>query len=288
MKRILKYDIFINEMWDINPDIEILKEEIKDEENFYTEFKVDGFEYSVTIIVRRREEEPQKFSLEIHFNSKDAQGTFSNDLTGRNNMQKVMGGVWLIVIKWAKEVCKGGYLTALIVSAKSENERDDRRSKIYANFIEKKAKQTGMIIKGTEDITDLYNEMFNILNDSIVKVCCVKIVKDNLPNIPGSSSWVPNGEIVDNRYIKSISGTFMMTFKKENFFIPQNIELFFDTHIHKYVKEVGGISAITLINESKHLTWDYYYDGNPYYEWKKNNQWVLTAHRKETKFNQVI
>lgn len=138
------------------------------------------------------------------------------------------------------------------------------------------------------NVDSMYNEMFNILNDSIVKVCCVKIVKDNLPNIPGSSSWVPNGEIVDNRYIKSISGTFMMTFKKENFFIPQNIELFFDTHIHKYVKEVGGISAITLINESKHLTWDYYYDGNPYYEWKKNNQWVLTAHRKETKFNQVI
>jgi hypothetical protein len=25
-----------------------------------------------------------------------------------------------------------------------------------------------------------------------------------------------------------------------------------------------------------------------HYEWKKNNQWVLTAHRKETKFNQVI
>lgn len=168
-------------MWDIDPDIEILKEEIKDEENFYTEFEVDGFEYSVTIIARRREEEPQKFSLEIHFSSKDAQGTFSSDLTGRNNMQKVMGGVWLIVIKWAKEVCKGGYLTALIVSAKSENKGDDRRSKIYANFIERKAKQAGVIIKGTEDITDLYNELTSAFGGDTIEAVTYKYLVDDFP-----------------------------------------------------------------------------------------------------------
>lgn len=168
-------------MWDTNPDIKILKEEVKDEENFYAEFEVDGFAYSVTIIARRSEEEPQKVSLEIHFNSKDSQGAFTSDLTGRNNMQKVMGGVWLIIIKWAKEVSKGGYLATLIIAAKSENQGDDRRAKIYANIISRKAAQIGMIIRGSEDISDLYNQMAAAFGDNPIPSITYKYYIDDFP-----------------------------------------------------------------------------------------------------------
>lgn len=181
MKRILKYDNFVNEMWDTNPDIRIVKEEITGEENFNIEFEIDGFLYSVVIIARRREEESQKVSLEIHFSAKNSSGAFTSDLTGRNNMQKVMGGVWLSIIKWAREVSKGGYLTALIISSKSENKGDDRRAKIYANFIERKAKQIGMIIKGSEDITDLYNELTSAFGGSSIEAITYKYLVEDFP-----------------------------------------------------------------------------------------------------------
>ena len=48
-----------------------------------------------------------------------------------------------------------------------------------------------------------------------------------------------------------------------------------------------AVVSKTLINKAKHLTWDYYYNGNEYYEWKKNNQWTLGLHNKITNFKKI-
>lgn len=78
-------------------------------------------------------------------------------------MQDVMGSVWWAVKEWAKERSKGGDLASIIVVAKSESQGDERRSKIYANFIAKKAQEVGMIITKT---TDIYNDLMQGLRDS--------------------------------------------------------------------------------------------------------------------------
>jgi hypothetical protein len=52
------------------------------------------------------------------------------------------------------------------VVAKSESQGDERRSKIYANFIAKKAQEAGMIITKTVDISDVYNNLMQSLRDS--------------------------------------------------------------------------------------------------------------------------
>lgn len=139
-----------------------------------------------------------------------------------------------------------------------------------------------------DDVKSMYSEIFNILNQKNVMVCCVDLHKDNLPKINGSETWIPDCETIDNLYKKCDSGTHMMTFKKENFNVFLDIKTMFDTHIHQHVKEKNGVSAKTLINKAKHLTWDYYYDGNEYYEWKKNNQWTLGVHNKTSKINRLI
>lgn len=117
----------------------------------------------MVILVRRRED--NAVALEIHFQSKSkiTDTEYSDSLTGKNNMQDVMGSVWWAVKEWAKERSKGGDLASIIVVAKSESQGDERRSKIYANFIAKKAQEVGMIITKT---TDIYNDLMQGLRDS--------------------------------------------------------------------------------------------------------------------------
>jgi hypothetical protein len=157
MRDILKYTEFLNEMWDKIPDINVINRIPARDEDMTYEFEIDGFMYQVFILVRRRED--NAVSLEIHFSSKSksTDSEYSDSLTGRNNMQDVMGSVWWAVKEWAKERSKGGNLISLIVGAKSELKNDNRRSRIYANFIAKKAQEAGMIITKITDITEIYN-----------------------------------------------------------------------------------------------------------------------------------
>ena len=166
MKSILKYTEFLNEMWDTIPDIKVINKIPARDEDITYEFEIDGAIYKVFIMVRRWEDNTA--TLEIHFSSKSkiTDTEYSDSLTGRNNMQDVMGSVWWAVKEWAKERSKGGDLTSIIVVAKSESQGDERRSKIYANFIAKKAQEAGMIITKTTNITDIYNDTMQGLTNS--------------------------------------------------------------------------------------------------------------------------
>jgi len=166
MKNILQYRKFINEMWDTIPDINVINRIPARDEDMTYEFEIDGAIYKVFIMVRRWED--NTVTLEIHFSSKAeiTDTEYSDSLTGRNNMQDVMGSVWWAVKEWSKERSKGGNLISIIVVAKSESEGDERRSKIYAHFIAKKAKEAGMTITKTTDITDIYNDVLQGLTNS--------------------------------------------------------------------------------------------------------------------------
>lgn len=166
MIKLLRYSRFLNEMWDTIPDIKVINRIPERDEDITYEFEIDGAIYKVFILVRRWED--NSVTLEIHFQSKSkiTDTEYSDSLTGKNNMQDVMGSVWWAVKEWAKERSKGGDLASIIVVAKSESQGDERRSKIYANFIAKKAQEVGMIITKTTDISDIYNNLMQSLSDS--------------------------------------------------------------------------------------------------------------------------
>ena len=181
MKSLLKYRQFLNEMWETIPDIKVINKSPARDEDMTYEFEIDGFIYKVFILVRRWED--NAVTLEIHFSSKD-QSTdtdFTDKLTGRNNMQDVMGSVWWAVKEWSKERSKGGDLRSIIVVAKSESIGDDRRSRIYGHFIMKKAQEAGMIVTKTTDITDLYDKMVHGLRDPNSHAIVTKYSIDNFP-----------------------------------------------------------------------------------------------------------
>jgi hypothetical protein len=179
MKKIFRYSQFINEMWDTIPDLRVIKRIPARDEDMTYEFEIDGAIYKVFIMVRRWED--NTVTLEIHFSSKSeiTDTEYSDALTGRNNMQDVMGSVWWAVKEWAKERSKGGNLRSIIVVAKSETLGDDRRSRIYNHFIMKKAQDAGMIITKTTDITDIYNDAMQGLTNSNAIV--TKYSVDNFP-----------------------------------------------------------------------------------------------------------
>jgi hypothetical protein len=188
MKSILKYTEFLNEMWDAIPDINVINRIPSGDENMTYEFEIDGAMYKVFIMVRRWED--NTVTLEIHFSSKAkiTDTEYSDSLTGRNNMQDVMGSVWWAVKEWAKERSKGGDLSSIIVVAKSESQGDERRSKIYANFIAKKAQEAGMIITKTTDISDIYNDLMQSLRDSSAIVTKYSIERFPLDRLKSTSN----------------------------------------------------------------------------------------------------
>lgn len=102
MKKLLRYSRFLNEMWDTTPDIKVINRIPARDEDMTYEFEIDGFMYQVFILVRRRED--NAVALEIHFQSKSkiTDTEYSDSLTGKNNMQDVMGSVWWAVKEWAK------------------------------------------------------------------------------------------------------------------------------------------------------------------------------------------
>jgi hypothetical protein len=163
MKHIKLFEGFLNEMWDSDLDIKISKVKVNGEDATY-EFEADGSTYTVFIYLTRSDDSGD-FSLELHF-SVNKDGKYSNDLTGKNNMQRVMSGVWKCVIDWSKNVSKGGYLCMLMISGKSEEKGDTRRIRIYGDFLARKASQIGMKITGSEDITDLYKEISDAFGGS--------------------------------------------------------------------------------------------------------------------------
>ena len=139
-----------------------------------------------------------------------------------------------------------------------------------------------------DDIDSLYEEIITILDCNNVKLCCINLDRCNLPPIKGSERWIEDGPNIENIYIKARSGTHMMTFKNDNFNIITNLDKVIDGTVHAKVKSINGILTKTIKNVGTHLTWDYYYDGNEYYEWKKNNQWTLGTHDKLTEMKHII
>lgn len=132
-----------------------------------------------------------------------------------------------------------------------------------------------------ENIHAMKNEVFNNLNYNDIAISGVDLLLDNLPNIPNSEHWVPKGYIDTNRgYIECQTGIHFMTLKNNSLTLLQNIT-FLDDIIYRHIRLHNKKWVKTLINKAYHLTWDLYYEGNPYYEFKKDFVWNFNSEYDE-------
>lgn len=117
---------------------------------------------------------------------------------------------------------------------------------------------------------DLFNEIYKILEHNQVGVCGTSLLSDNLPNIPNSSWWTGHPISINFDYINMNTGIWFITIKQRNYHIVENVK-FKDSTWCNSIREKKLIWAATKINKVKHLTWDLFYDGNEYYEFKKKS-----------------
>lgn len=116
----------------------------------------------------------------------------------------------------------------------------------------------------------LFDEIYKILEHSDVGACCTSLDYSNLPEVPGSKTWISKPIQMHDDYIEANSGNHFMTLKQKHFHLVTNIN-FLDTILMRRFREVGLKWVITKHNRSKHLTWDLYHTGNEYYEYKVKN-----------------
>ena len=119
-----------------------------------------------------------------------------------------------------------------------------------------------------QDIQLTFQEIFKNLSYPEVLMSCVDLSMSNLPNVPGASSWIPQGVQIRD-YISCLTGAHLMTLKTENFSILEKDKLL-DSILHQAVLSLNKVWAKTLINKAYHLTWDLYTDNNPYFLAKIN------------------
>ena len=84
------------------------------------------------------------------------------------------------------------------------------------------------------------------------------------------------------------TGGYLLTFNKKTLFLIKDIH-FIDSNIFNKANENGGKCFRTTKNVAYHLTWDLYFDGNPYYEYKKENIIEIWSKSEEDfKYNKII
>lgn len=114
-----------------------------------------------------------------------------------------------------------------------------------------------------QDIQSTFQEIFKNLSYPEVLISCVDLSMNNLPDVPGANSWIPQGTQIRD-YISCFTGIHLMTVKAENFYILEK-DKFVDSYFHQITLFLNKIWAKTLINKAYHLTWDLYTENNPYY-----------------------
>lgn len=134
-----------------------------------------------------------------------------------------------------------------------------------------------------EDSDETFREIFAILEDRNVGVCCIDLDMKNLPDVTGAKNWVPPIKMETETYLEGDSGIHLMTIRNENIDILKNVH-FLDSNLIRKCNKNNKKWVKTKKNRAIHLTWDLYKPGNPYYEFKKKNK-NMWHERKESEYD---
>ena len=148
-----------------------------------------------------------------------------------------------------------------------------------------------------DDIKETFKEIITTFKDPECYVCGVSLYHGNSYLNKGSNRVVGIQPYID--FMKSRSdiepsptfgktGAHLLTFTNKTLFLIKNIH-FIDTNIFNNAVKNGGKYFKTTKNVAYHLTWDLYFDNNPYYENKKNNLVKIWSKSDEDfKYNKII
>lgn len=147
------------------------------------------------------------------------------------------------------------------------------------------------------DIKETFKEIISTFKDPECYVCGVSLYHGNSYLNKGPNRVVGIQPYIDfmksRSHIEPLStfgktGAHLLTFTNKTLFLIKNIH-FIDTHIFNKAVKNGGKYFKTTKNVAYHLTWDLYFDGNPYYENKKNNLVKIWSQSSENfKYNKII
>lgn len=147
------------------------------------------------------------------------------------------------------------------------------------------------------NIKETFDEIISTFDHPQCYVCGVSLYSGNSylnigPNrVVGIQPYIDH--MVSKANIKPAStfgrtGCYLLTFSNKTLFLIKDIH-FIDTNIFNKANENGGKTFKTTKNLAYHLTWDLYFDGNPYYENKKNNLVEIWAKSDEDfKYNKIV
>jgi hypothetical protein len=147
------------------------------------------------------------------------------------------------------------------------------------------------------DIKDTFSEIISTFSHPDCYVCGASLyMGNNYLNI-GSNRVVGTQPYIDHMKSKTgvkpastfgRTGGYLLTFSNKTLFLIKDIH-FIDTNIFNRVNNNGGKCFRTTKNVAYHLTWDLYFDGNPYYENKKNNLAQIWAKSDEDfKYKKIV
>lgn len=142
------------------------------------------------------------------------------------------------------------------------------------------------------DIKDAFQEIIQNLHLPSVGISSISLFQDN--NYTNKERIIGVDNYINKQKTFSVSspvfiqnGNYLTTFKKEDIHHLTNVH-YLDSCIYNYFLSMNKASVATSKNTAYHLTWDLYFDGNPYYEWKKQVIKHIWRQQEDCKFIKII
>lgn len=127
---------------------------------------------------------------------------------------------------------------------------------------------------------ETFIEIFDILKDPLVRICCVDLDLQNFPEVGRGKGWLPRPKNTTEKYIECDTGVQLMTLRREGLPLILKSEKFLDGEFQKILRRDFKKWVKTKKSKAKHLTWDLYVKGSPYYEFKMANRNIFSENKK--------
>ena len=135
------------------------------------------------------------------------------------------------------------------------------------------------------DINETFKEVIDAFKNPEIIVSSVDLWHGNsyLNEVRLSKKEYLEDSILNERQFNSvegITGAFLITIQNKHLDVIRGY-LFVDNYLASKVNQMRGRWFKTNKNLAYHLTWDLYYDGNEYFEWKKqvfDKIWFVEKH----------
>lgn len=142
------------------------------------------------------------------------------------------------------------------------------------------------------DIKSAFDEIINNLMLPNIGISSISLFQDN--NYISKNRVVGIDNYINKQKTNTIgipiftnNGNYLTTFKKQDIGNLKQIH-YIDSIIYNHFLTLNKKSVATSKNLAYHLTWDLYFDGNSYYEWKKNVITHIWNNKEKCNYNRII